>query len=342
MAYQGSRQDIERTDEWQTGHAPGARPSIIQDGDSMRENGSRSRSLERLARGLGWFSIGLGLAQLVAPRRLARLIGVPDDGETRAVLRAVGLREIVTGVGILTQRRPAGWLWARAGGDVMDLALLGSAFKSDHASRPKIAAAAAAVIGVMALDLRGGEQFRHSPGAAQRSLPRDRTVRLQKSITVNRPPEELYRFWHHFENLPRFMNHLQAVQVTGEKRSHWKARAPAGMTVEWDAEIIADRPHELIAWRACEGADVGHAGSVHFTPAPGGRGTEVRVEMQYIPPGGVIGATAAKLFGEAPEQQVSADLRRLKQIMEVGEIVQSEATARGHGPAQPPATPGKS
>jgi uncharacterized membrane protein len=267
------------------------------------------------------------------------LIGVPDDDDTRAVVRAVGLREIVTGIGILSRDRPAGWLWARAGGDVMDLALLGSALKSDHADRPRVAAAAAAVIGIMALDLRGGQQLRHSPGAAQRSLPRDRTIRVQKSITVNRSPEELYRFWQHFENLPRFMNHLQSVQVAGEKRSHWKAKAPAGMTVEWDAEIIADRPNELIAWRSLEGADVDNAGSVHFKPAPGGRGTEVRVEMQYIPPGGVIGATIAKLFGEAPEQQVQEDLRRFKQLMEAGEVVQSEATARGRGPAQPPATP---
>jgi uncharacterized membrane protein len=98
-----------------------------------------------------------------------------------------------------------------------------------------------------------------------------------------------------------------------------------------------DRPNELIAWRSLGGADVDNAGSVHFKPAPGGRGTEVRVEMQYIPPGGVIGATIAKLFGEAPDQQVWDGLRRFKQLVEVGEVIQSEATARGRGPAQPPA-----
>jgi uncharacterized membrane protein len=295
-----------------------------------------------LARGLGWFSIGLGLAQLVVPRRLAQLIGVPDDDETRVVLRAVGLREVVTGVGLLTQRRPAGWLWARAGGDVMDLALLGSALRSDQASRPKVAAAAAAVVGIMALDVRGGERLSRSPGEARRSLLRDRSIRVQKSITVNRPPEELYRFWRNFENLPCFMRHLESVQVTGETRSHWRAKAPIGMRVEWDAEIINDRPNELIAWRSREGADVDHAGSVHFKPAPGGRGTEVRVEMQYIPPGGVMGATIAKLFGEAPEQQLQEDLRRFKQMTEAGEVVRSEATARRRGPAQPPVMPVRS
>jgi uncharacterized membrane protein len=306
--------------------------------DDRRQNGLKGGSAERWARGLGWFSIGVGLAAVAAPRRLAQLIGVSDDDDTRAVLRAVGVREIATGVGILVRPRPAGWLRARVGGDVMDLALLGSALKSEQASRPRVAAAAAAVIGVMALDLRCSEQLSRSPAVGQRSLPRDRSIRVQKSITINRSPEELYRFWHNFENLPRFMSHLDSVQVTGEKRSHWRAKAPIGMRVEWDAEIINDRPNELIAWRSLEGADVDSAGSVHFKRAPGERGTEVRVEMQYIPPGGVVGATIAKLFGEEPEQQVSGDLRRFKQVMETGEIIQSEATARGRGPAQPPAT----
>ena len=342
MTFQDTGQQIGTGGEEPTGVALHARPSATQGGDGKRQGGSRRGNSERLAHGLGWFSIGLGLAQLVTPRRLAQLIGVPDNDDTRAVLRAVGLREIVTGVGILSQDRPTGWLWARAGGDVMDLALLGSALKSDHADRPKVATAAAAVIGIMALDLRGGEQLRRSPGTPKGSLPRDRTIRVQRSITINRSPEELYRFWHHFDNLPRFMHHLQSVQSTGEKRSHWKAKAPVGMTVEWDAEIIADRPHELIAWRSLEGAGVDNAGSVHFKSAPGGRGTEVRVELQYIPPGGVIGATIAKLLGEEPGQQVKEDLRRFKQLMEAGEVVQSEASARGRGPAQPPAVPVRS
>jgi uncharacterized membrane protein len=342
MASQDIRHHSGSAVEEQAGVALRAPGSATRDGDSRQQRGRRNAPPERLARGLGWFSIGLGLAQLVAPGRLARVIGVPDRGNTRTVLRAVGLREIVTGVGILSQRRPAGWFWARAGGDLVDLTLLGSARKSDQVNRPRVAAAAAAVIGIMALDVRCGEQLSHGSDAQQRSLPRDRTIRVQKSITVNRSPEELYRFWHDFENLPRFMNHLLAVQVTGEKRSHWKAKAPAGMTVEWDAEIIADRPPELIAWRSLEGADVDHAGSVQFKSAPGGRGTEVRVEMQYMPPGGVIGTAIAKLFGEAPEQQLQEDLRRFKQMMEVGEVVQSEATARGRGPAQPPVMPVRS
>jgi uncharacterized membrane protein len=326
----------------ESGLALSARPGAAQAGDEGQRRGIWGGQPERVARGLGWFSLGLGVAQIVAPRRLARLLGVVDDDDTRTVLRAVGLREIVTGVGILTQRRPAGWLLARAGGDAMDLALLGSALKSDQARRPRVTAAAAAVVGIMALDLGCGEQLRRSPGATQKSLPMDRSIRAEKCITVNRSPEELYTFWRRLENLPRFMTHLIAVRVLEEGRSHWEVKAPAGMTVEWDAEIIADRPNELIAWRSLEGADVDNAGSVRFKPAPGGKGTEVSVEMQYIPPAGVIGATFVKLFGEAPEQQMQEDLRRFKQVMEVGEVVQSEATARGSGPAQPSHAPVRS
>jgi len=342
MASEEIRQQEGTRQEEQAGVALLPRPSNGQESHAWRQHRSRGNNPEWMARGLGWFSIGLGLAAAVAPRRLAQLIGVSDNDDTRAVIRAVGLRELATGVGILVQGRPTGWLSARVGGDVMDLAILGSALTSNQVNRPRVAVATAAVVGVMALDLRCREQLRHSPGTTQSRLPRDRSVRVQKSITVNRAPEELYRFWHDFENLPRFMTHLDTVQVTGERRSHWKAKALVGMTVAWDAEIIADRPNELIAWRSLEGADVDHAGSVHFTRAPGGRGTVVRVEMQYIPPGGVIGTTIAKLLGEDPAQQVQEDLRRFKQLMEAGEIVQSEATARGKGPAQPSVAPVRS
>ena len=151
------------------------------------------------------------------------------------------------------------------------------------------------------------------------SVPGGRGIKVEKSVTVDRSPEELYRFWRNFENLPRFMNHLETVQVKDEKRSHWVAKAPAGTTVEWDAEIYNDKENEMIAWRSLEGSDVDNAGSVHFQRAPGGRGTEVRVVLKYDPPGGVVGATIAKLFGEEPGQQISEDLRRFKQVMETGE-----------------------
>ena len=161
-------------------------------------------------------------------------------------------------------------------------------------------------------------------------------IHVTQALTVNRPVDEVYRFWHDFENLPRFMHHLESVRVTGERRSHWQAKAPAGRTVEWDAELVQDRPNEGIAWRSLAGADVDNSGSVRFTPAPGGRGTEVRVELRNNPPGGRVGAAFAKLFGEEPEQQLRDDLRAFKQVLEVGEVVHSEASVhRRPHPARP-------
>jgi uncharacterized membrane protein len=345
VAIQERNQEVSWEKGEQTGSALPLRTSGRHESDERRRDRSGGSRPAWMARGLGWLSLGLGLGAVAAPRQLARVIGVGDDEGSRAVLRAAGLRQIATGVGILAQSDSPEWHSARIRGDMMDLALLGSVLTSDRANRPKVAAATAAtaaVVGIMAMDLHCREQFRHQSGAPQKRLPRDRSIRVQKSGTVNRSPEDLYRFWHNFENLPRFMNHLQSVQVTGEKSSHWKAKGPARMTVEWDAEIIADSPNELIAWRSLDGADVDHVGSVRFERAPGGRGTEVRVEMQYIPPGGVISATLAKLLGEAPDQQTQEDLRRFKQLMEAGEIVQSGATARDRGPAQPPAAPARS
>jgi uncharacterized membrane protein len=145
-----------------------------------------------------------------------------------------------------------------------------------------------------------------------------RGVKVEKSVTINRPAAELYRFWHNFENLPRFMNHLEEVRVTGDGRSHWRTKGPAGSSVEWDAEIYNEKENEMIAWRSLEGSQVDNAGSVHFTPAPGGQGTELRVVLKYDPPAGFLGSLVARLFGESPAQQIDEDLRRFKQLMESG------------------------
>lgn len=320
---------------------------------SQREsNGGNGYSQgDQLANVLGWFSLGLGLAQVAAPGDVARFIGVSDDADNRTIMRAVGMREIMSGVGILTQPRPAGWLWARVGGDVMDLALLSGALNSDNTQqRNRVMKATAAVVGVTLLDLLCGQQLSRQPeerrylSESYRSegimtkILGDGIIHVHKAITVNRPPEEVYQFWRNFENLPSFMSHLESVQTTGERRSHWKAKAPAGMTVEWEAEIIEDRPNEQIAWRSVEGADVDNSGTVRFQPAPGSRGTEIHVELHYSPPGGRLGAAVAKLFGEAPDQQIGDDLRRFKQVMETGEVVRSDASIhRLPHPARPPA-----
>jgi uncharacterized membrane protein len=148
----------------------------------------------------------------------------------------------------------------------------------------------------------------------QVSVPYGRGIRVEKSVTINSTPEKLYSFWRNFENLPRFMDHLQSVEVIDEKRSHWVAKGPAKIKAEWDAEIINEIPNELIGWRSVDGSRVDNAGSVHFTPAS--RGTKVRVLLRYDPPAGAIGAAVAKMFGEDPAKQVKEDLQRLKELIE--------------------------
>ena len=164
----------------------------------------------------------------------------------------------------------------------------------------------------------------------QVSVPYGKGVRVEKSVTINAPPEQLYRFWRNFENLPRFMCNLESVTVRDNNRSHWVAVGPAGTRAEWEAEIINEVPNELIGWRSVEGSNVDNAGSVHFIPAPGGRGTEVKVVLRYDPPGGVFGAAMSKLFGEDPEMQVQEDLRRFKMLVETGEVatIAGQATGR--------------
>jgi uncharacterized membrane protein len=128
------------------------------------------------------------------------------------------------------------------------------------------------------------------------------------------------------------------VRRLDDRLSHWCAVGPAGMRVEWDAEIVADTENELIAWRSLEGSDVQNSGSVRFSRAPGARGTEVRVQLQYTPPAGALGRSVAWLFGEEPDQQVHEDLHRFKQLMETGEIPLSEGPGLWRA-AQPPADP---
>jgi len=144
-------------------------------------------------------------------------------------------------------------------------------------------------------------------------------VRIEHSVTVNKSPEELYRFWRKLENLPKIMSHLKEVKETGAYKSHWVARGPLGMSVEWDAEITNDRPNEAIAWRLLDGSEIATAGSVHFRESPANGWTEIRVNLKYDPPAGKLGAAAAWLFGEEPNHQVRHDLAKFKETMEGGQ-----------------------
>jgi uncharacterized membrane protein len=155
-------------------------------------------------------------------------------------------------------------------------------------------------------DKNGVTSVRHGEG-----------IKIEHAVTIDRSPEELYRFWRNIENLPTFMKHLESVRVLNDGRSHWVVKAPAGKTVEWDAEIHNEIENELIAWRSLGGADINNAGSVHFRRLPNG-GTEVRLVMSYEPPFGRFGLEIAKLVGEDPAQQLRDDLWRFKQMMETG------------------------
>lgn len=157
----------------------------------------------------------------------------------------------------------------------------------------------------------------------------ERGLVVERAVTVLRPRDELYRFWRSFENLPRFMPYLQSVTTGADGRSRWVTSGPAGTTVAWEAEIVEERPDELIRWRSLPDAQVSTQGEVCFEPAPGGRGTEVRVRFEYDPPAGLLGATIAQIVGQGADRQVRESIRRFKSLMEAGEIPTTDGQPRG-------------
>jgi uncharacterized membrane protein len=167
----------------------------------------------------------------------------------------------------------------------------------------------------------------------RRKVNTDRAAKVENSITINRPAEELYRFWRDLTNLPRFMKHVESVLVKDNRHSHWVVKAPLGMTVEWDAEIISEIPNELIGWRSVGSGDVDHAGSVRFEPA-GAHGTTVKVMVQYDPPAGPVGVAFANILGEDPGHQIEEDLRHLKEVMETAKPSGTASQASGQEPVQ--------
>jgi uncharacterized membrane protein len=243
----------------------------------------------------------------------------------RGLVRALGVREIAHGVGILSRRKPVGWVWSRVFGDVFDLAVLGKAAARPGANKTRVVNAAAVVTGVTVLDFKAGRQL----AEVADQIEEDDSIHVTNSIIIDRPTEELYRFWRDFQNLPQIMAHLDRVDVIDDRRSRWTAKAPAGRRVQWEAEITEDRPNELIAWRSIAGSTVENHGRVSFRPAAGNRGTLVLVELEYRPPGGLLAAGIARLLGEEPRVQVKDDLRRLKQIMETGEIITTQGQPAG-------------
>jgi uncharacterized membrane protein len=308
------------------------RPRYPSLGSHQQSRRTEVQSAERLAQGLGWFSISLGLVEILAPQLVSRLVG--GNGRYTNLIRLYGLRELLSGAAIFSDgARPTTAMWSRVAGDAVDLATLAAAGASPRTNRGGVALAAASVLGVAALDVYCARQL-------SRAKDGEAGIRMTRSVVINRTPHDLYAFWHEFENFPRFMLHVKSVRATGPGITHWAVNAPAGSTVEWDARITNDVPNELIAWQSLEGADIENRGVVRFEPRPGNRGTIVRVDLLYRPPAGAAGKLVATLFNESPEQQIYDDLHRFKQVVETGEVVRSDGSPDGMGdvlqqPAQP-------
>ena len=210
------------------------------------------------------------------------------------------LLSIAAGTGLalygLSRRRRAGWMLTALGGMLVRRGATGHCH----------------VYEALGVNTAGtGDDTRRALRGAAGTL-------VEETIAINRPIEELYRFWRNLENLPHFMSHLESVERITDTLSRWRAKGPGGTTLEWNAEIINDVPNKVIGWRSIEGSDVVSAGSVNFESAPGG-GTRLRVRMQYSPPGGKVGAALAKLLGSDAATEIREDLRRFKQQVEAGE-----------------------
>ena len=266
-------------------------------------------SAEQLARGLGWLSLGIGIAQLIAPRTMSRLTGVPLP---EALTRLCGARELACGIGLLGQEQPAPWVQARIAGDALDLAGAAVGLLMPGAPRRRVAITAAIIAGIAAVDIYCNRQFARR---GKRTAPRH----VRASIDVARGRDEIYRFWRNLANLPKVMPHLDSVQVLDEIHSHWVAKGPAGSRVEWDSEIIDDEPGERLAWRTVEGSRIYNAGSIELHPL-GPDSTRVNLELLYGSPGDSLGLAVAGVFGRGAHREVRADLRAFKQLLESGEF----------------------
>lgn len=264
--------------------------------------------------GLGWLSVAVGAAEVVAPRIVARLVGVRSPRRVRGLIRAVGLRGLIAGIGLLGRGRTAGWLKARLAGDVIDFGLLRQALRQPRARRARTVGALVATWGLALYDARRARR----EALALASAP------VRSSITIARPAAEIFRFWRDFANLPGVIPHVESIDVIDSERSRWVARAASGEAIQWETVVVESREDELISWRSVDRASIATAGSVRLAPGPDGRGTEVQLELQYHPPAGALGRIVAAFWSDAPERELDAALRRLKQRLETGGVVHGD------------------
>ncbi|HVU53122.1 MAG TPA: SRPBCC family protein [Polyangia bacterium] len=291
----------------------------------------QKRRPDNASLGLGLLGLGLGLGALAAPRALVRALGVDAGARTPWLVRALGAREIVTTAGLFASGRTAPWLWARVGGDLIDITLVAGALRAPSARRGRAWGALGGLLGVTALDVITAVRARR----AERPAPPP----VKASVTIARRREDVYGFWRNPANAPSFMADVESVEVLDDRRSRWTARGPVGPVVTWESVLEEDRPGERLSWRSSDGSDVDVSGAVTFSDAPGGRGTEVRICARYAPRNDVAARAARFLWKKAGPFRLEADLRRCKQILEAGHVAHSDARAdhQPH-PARPSTT----
>jgi uncharacterized membrane protein len=301
-----------------------------------------------LATAFGGLSTGIGVWYAAAPEHFLETIGIRPNQRRVAITRLVAAQEASVGGALMMDGRAGRWLAMRVAGDIMHGAMLAFATRAPDNDKSKLRLAWAAWVGFLVTDVAATLMankiekhgaFQDGPHGSSEAALAVTTGGVHRSVTINRPPEDVYGFWRQLDNLPLFMKHLESVDVLDDKRSHWAAKAPLGRTVEWDAEVTEDVPNQLISWSSTGSSQIWNRGTVRFERAPGKRGTEVHVELEYAPPGGRIGSSVARILGEEPTNQISGDLRRLKQVMETGDVIVSEAVAEGNSRRQRPAQP---
>ena len=279
----------------------------------------------KTARALGWFSIGLGLAEAVATRRSGRGLGLEPYG---GLLRIFGAREIATGNGILALRDPTLGIWARVGGDAVDLATLGTALSSAKGKRDRLGAALGTVAAITAVDLFCARQLSEQRRAAATPA----TVE-ERSLSIGRSADELYRLWREPATFATIMGSVAAVTALADGRSRWTISGPRGRTLTWETQIVDEQPSELLQWRSTPKGKVVSEGLVRFRPAPGDWGTEVSLQLHITPQGGLLSRAMPRALGGGSRPLLGQVLRRFKSLAETGEVprISSQPAARNDG-----------
>jgi uncharacterized membrane protein len=248
------------------------------------------------------------------PRRVPRAANKNVSDSERAVSGAVGGLLVASG---LKRRGLGGLALALVGAELVRRGATGHCMLYEAIGFSSAGNRGESAVGNHRSDVRG----------AAATVNARKSIKVERSITIRRPVQELYDFWRDFSNLPRVLDHLESVTDLGGGRTHWVAKGPAGTRIEWDAEIVNDIPGELIAWKTVGEPDVDHAGSMHFKPVAGG--TEVKFVMDYEPPAGRLVAVAAKVMGESPDRKIRSDLERLKMLFETGEVATTAGQTSG-------------